>query len=84
MKGRKDNFKVSGMMILTVILVFAVLAAVTLAFEMLQRRQEKKYPLQKIHHKMKLLWRLVMKLPERMRYLPRKRIELILKIRIVR
>ena len=42
MKGRKDNFKVSGMMILTVILVFAVLAAVTFAFEMVQRRQEKK------------------------------------------
>lgn len=42
MKGRRDNYRVNGMMILTVVIVFAVLAAVILGFEMLQKRQEKK------------------------------------------
>lgn len=42
MKGRKDNYKVSSMMIVTVVIVFVVLTAVTFAFEMLQKRQEKR------------------------------------------
>lgn len=42
MKGRRDNYRVNGMMILMVVIVFAVLAAVILGFEMLQKRQEKK------------------------------------------
>lgn len=41
MNSKKGNYKVSGMMILAVIIVFAVLAVVTFAFEMLQKHQEK-------------------------------------------
>lgn len=41
MGGRRGSNKVSVMMILSIIVVFGVLTAVTCAFEMLQRRQEK-------------------------------------------
>ncbi|MDD7114552.1 MAG: YARHG domain-containing protein [Lachnospiraceae bacterium] len=41
MKGRRENDRISGMMILAIIIVVFVLATVTFAFEMLQKRQEK-------------------------------------------
>lgn len=41
MNGRGEKYKISGMMIFSVIFVFAILAAVTCAFEMVQKRQER-------------------------------------------
>ena len=41
MNGRGEKYKISGMLIFSVIFVFAILAAVTCAFEMVQKRQER-------------------------------------------